>query len=285
MKELASKVCVITGAANGIGFALAQAFAEEHMNIVLADIDSKALQAAVSRIRGFGTEAIGVIADVSDAAAVQHLAEATQKEFGTVDLLCNNAGLFCAAASAWEHSAESWERSISVNLHGVINGLNSFVPIMLRHGREGHIVNVASLAGHRVQPFFAPYHVTKFGVTALTESLALELEFLDAKVGVSLICPGLTHTNILSDETEANMPISNSEQNEINQRLQSVIKKGIVGGMPAEEVARKTVDAVRSNKFYVFTHERSVARLKTRFDRIIAGSNPALDDEIRNRFN
>ena len=174
MKELRGKVAVVTGAASGIGRALAGRFAAEGMKVVLADVEGPALAKAESELRAGGATVLAVAADVARAEAVDALAARTLEAFGGVHVLCNNAGVYASGLS-WERPLADWEWVLGVNLWGVIHGVRAFVPIMLRQGSEAHIVNTASVAGLISGPFSAPYNVSKYGVVALSESLHYEL--------------------------------------------------------------------------------------------------------------
>ena len=165
------QTAVVTGAANGIGLAMARRFLDSGLRVVLADRDSDALDVAVSQL---GDGALGVPTDVADAASVVALAARVAEVFGDVHVLCNNAGVIGPGRS-WETSAASGRGSLSVNLDGVVNGLRSFVPAMLAHGAPCHVVNTASGAGLFVAPSFSAYCVSKAAVVALSESLAAEI--------------------------------------------------------------------------------------------------------------
>src|SRR5262245_34708822 len=174
MKEFTGKVAVVTGAASGIGRALAERFARAGMKVVLADVETGALEEAAREIRATGAPTLAVRTDVSKAADVEGLARATLDAFGAVHILCNNAGV-ALGGPCWMHTVADWEWVLGVNLWGVIHGVRVFTPIMLSQGGEGHIVNTASLAGLFSGPGSAIYNVTKHGVVTLSETLSQEL--------------------------------------------------------------------------------------------------------------
>ena len=149
MKEFKGKTVVVTGAASGIGYALAERFAVEKMNVVLADIEQDALDAAVAKISDLGVEAVGIAVDVMDKNSVQSLAKKSIDAFGNIHILCNNAGVAPPAIDEpiWEHEQNAWDWVMGVNFYGVLYGLQSFVPHMLEHKEEGHVLNTVSLAG------------------------------------------------------------------------------------------------------------------------------------------
>src|SRR3954453_6260602 len=197
MDSFQGKVAVVTGGASGIGRALAETFAGEGMQIVLADVQPEPLARVERALRDRGARVLAVQTDVSQAADVEALAAKTLEAFGAVHVVCNNAGV-AVGKTTWEHTVADWEWVLGVNLWGVIHGIRTFVPIMLEQGTEGHIVNTASVAGLLASGFKPSYDVSKFGVVALSESLYRELEAIQAKVKVSVLCPGLVKTNIMA---------------------------------------------------------------------------------------
>ncbi|MDC0421993.1 SDR family NAD(P)-dependent oxidoreductase [Hellea sp.] len=280
MKNLSGKTAVITGAAQGIGFALAQQCAAEGMKIVMTDIADDVLQISLTAITETGADAIAVKADVSKLEDWEKLKKNTLEAFGSIDVLINNAGILGVPATSWEQRQKDWDLALGVNLHGVINGIRTFIPLMRESGDKGHIVNVASVAGHVVQPFTAPYHVTKFGVTALTESLFHELDILGSNIGVTLVCPGFTKTNILSGE---NLPFVD-EDDEQMKHIRTAFTGGVEGGISADAVAEQTVQAIKDNRFYVFTSPGTIDYAEKRFNHIVRGEQPGLGEALRSRF-
>src|SRR5215469_10915747 len=208
MQEFPDKVAVVTGAASGIGFALAERFAREGMKVVLADVEGDALARAEAELRGRGATVRAVRTDVRQAGEVAALAEQTLAAFGGVHVVCNNAGVV-VFKSAWEHTLADWEWVLGVNLWGVIHGVRTFVPIMLRQGTEGHIVNTASMGGLVTGPFFGSYIVSKHGVVALSEVLALELARIGAPVKVSVLCPNVVRTNLMDSARNRPLALTN----------------------------------------------------------------------------
>ena len=201
MDELHGKVGVVTGAGSGIGRAVALAFAHDGMKVVLADIQADALDDAVAEVTATGAEAIGVVTDVSDAAAIEALAAATIDAYGAVHVVHNNAGVVTAGPLE-TLTDDDWNWVLGVDLWSVIYGIRTFLPL-IREAGEGHIVNTASTAGLQANPNIGPYNVAKFGVVALTETLALELG-PEAAINASVLCPGAINTRIV--ESERNRP-------------------------------------------------------------------------------
>ena len=190
LPDLRGKIAVVTGGASGIGKGIATQLIAEGMRVIIADIGRGALEKTAAEL---GATAIG--ADVSDAGSVAALAERAVAEFGTVHVVCNNAGVGPMAPVA-DLTMADWDWIVGVNLYGVIHGVQTFLPILKNNPDGGHIANTASMAGLVAPPRMAAYCVTKFGVVALTEVLATELAADGSKVGVSVLCPGTVRTNI-----------------------------------------------------------------------------------------
>src|SRR5215831_13355553 len=188
MKEFKGKVAVVTGAASGIGRALAEGCVREGMKVVLADVEVESLTKTEASMKAAGATVLAVRTDVSQARDIEALAQKTLDAFGAVHLLCNNAGVW-TGASIWESTIADWEWVLGVNLWGVIHGVRFFVPVMLAQDTECHIVNTASIAGLIAYPGAGIYKVTKHGVVTLSETLYYELAERGAKVHVSILCP------------------------------------------------------------------------------------------------
>jgi NAD(P)-dependent dehydrogenase (short-subunit alcohol dehydrogenase family) len=196
MRDLAGRTAVVTGAASGIGRSLARRLASEQMNVVVADVEVDALDSAASGLRARAAGAIlAVPTDVSDAKAVDRLAERAYTEFGAVHVLCNNAGVFHGGL-IWECTPEDFEWTLAVNLWGILHATRSFVPRMIERGEPGHIVNTVSMAGLATTAYCAPYEVSKFAAAAATECLAHDLAASGAPIAASLLCPGSVDTAI-----------------------------------------------------------------------------------------
>ena len=287
MKDLSKRVAVVTGAASGIGYALAERFADEGMRVVLADVEEKALAMASDKLAARGAAALAVRTDVANPADVQALAEATLARFGAVHVLCNNAGVGGDVAPVWELPLESWRWVLDVNFWGVVHGVRTFVPIMLRQDGEGHIVNTASMAGHLSMPLLGPYHATKFAVVSLTESLHYELALANAKLKASVLCPGFVRTNIM--ESERNRPAhlrTAVPPAEVSQALRSAFQSVVAAGIAPSVVAERVLEAIREERFYVFPHPEMLAAVRHRMETLLAQRNPTLQmpDEMRQHF-
>ena len=201
MQQFEGKVAVVTGAASGIGFALAERAAAEGMTVVLCDIEAGPVEVAAETLRQRGAKVRTRRVDVSKEAEVEAAAEAIFAEFGAVNLLCNNAGVLNKERPTWEQSAADWQWVFSVNVMGVVHGIRAFVPRMLASGEEGHIVNTGSMAGLVTGGMgTSVYDASKHAVVSLSESLYRDLAIRTAKVSASVLCPGAVTTQIFAAE-------------------------------------------------------------------------------------
>jgi NAD(P)-dependent dehydrogenase (short-subunit alcohol dehydrogenase family) len=272
MKELRGKVAVVTGGASGIGFALARRFCAEGMKVVVADVEPPALAEAARQLRSEGADVLDVVTDVSQADEVEALAEKTVAHYGGVNVICNNAGV-AVGGTAWDISLGEWEWVLGVDLWGVIHGVRSFVPRILRAG-EGHVVNTASMAGLLGLYTSPPYAVAKFGVVALSESLYIQLQTAGVPVGVSVLCPAWVRTRI--NESDRNRPFSAGPSAAIDEEVRVSMKHVIDSGMGPDEVADKVLVAIRSGQLYVLPHddEAWLDRIRMRTAAIVDRRNP-----------
>ena len=279
MKDFKDKVAVITGAASGIGLAMAERCAAEGMQLVLADIEPKSLDSACSRFEADGTRVLGVRTDVSDAGAVDRLAQATLERFGGAHLVFNNAGV-CVTGSLWECSLHDLRWSMDVNLWGVIHGIRSFVPILLEQGEPGHVVNTASMAGVTATPYLDIYTATKHAVMALSECLYKELVLLDTPVRASVVCPGLINTRIMqSDRNRPGDPSQDPERREASaggQTIATFLDDGTSGGgWEPPVVADAILDGVREERFYIIPAQAEIKdAMYERLDQLRDAANP-----------
>jgi NAD(P)-dependent dehydrogenase (short-subunit alcohol dehydrogenase family) len=275
MESFEGKVAVITGAASGIGRAMVDRFGAAGMKVVLADIEKAALDEAVAAVTAAGVDAIGVPTDVSDGAAVEALRDAALDRYGAIHVACNNAGVG-TGGKIWEQTVEDWQWVLGVNLWGVIHGVRTFVPVMLRQG-EGHIVNTASMAGLTSPPFMGIYNVTKHGVVTLSETLHAELQLETADVGVSVLCPGWVNTNLA--DAERNRPGQSSFSEAVSEgggSLRDVLSGLLATGLDPAAVAELVFEAVRDGRFYVLTHPEWNVMISNRTDNIVNGQDPRL---------
>jgi NAD(P)-dependent dehydrogenase (short-subunit alcohol dehydrogenase family) len=276
MKEFKDKVAVITGAASGIGRALAERCVHEGMRVVLADVEVAALTETEASLKASGATVLAVRTDVSQARDIEALAKQTWAVFGAVHLLCNNAGVAGTAAPVWESTRADWEWVLGVNLWGVIHGVRVFVPLMLAQETECHIVNTASMAGLISCPGLAAYKVSKHGVVTLSETLHHELAERGTKVKVSVLCPGVVNTRIL--ESARNRPghLPTTEPLDPASRAGwEALHQLVPAGMPPGQVAAAVFAALRKDQFYIFTHPEDKAAVRTRMEDILQERNPS----------
>jgi NAD(P)-dependent dehydrogenase (short-subunit alcohol dehydrogenase family) len=274
MKEFKDKVAVITGAASGIGRALADRCVQNGMKAVLADVDTESLTKAEESLRAAGATVLAVRTDVSQAREVEALAQKTLDAFGSVHLLFNNAGVATEAA-IWESSVAEWEWVLGVNLWGMIHGVRVFVPIMLAQETECHIVNTASMAGLLSGPGLGAYKVTKHGAVALSETLFHELAERGSKVKVSVLCPGIVNTRIM--ESARNCPAYMPTTRPLGLASAArwdALRQLVPVGMPSVQVADAVFEALQKDQFYILTHPEGKESVRTRMEDVLQERNP-----------
>jgi len=255
--ELKDKTAVITGGASGIGFATAQRFAASGANIVLGDIEDAPLAAAIARLKDDGANVIGVKTDVAKEDDVLALRDAALAEFSAVHVIFNNAGV--AAGPTIGTPLKVWDWVMGVNVNGIVNGINAFVPLLLEQN-EGHVINTASLAGLGGVPGMGAYCASKFATVGITESLYHEIQMRGANVGVSALCPGFVKTRIF--ESQRNMPnelISYNESADV-QAVNNLGAQAVNAGIDVSIVAEAIEKAVRENQFWILTHFKAAIR-------------------------
>ena len=277
MKDFKDKVAVITGAANGIGFGIAERCAQLGMKVVLAGINAENLASAEEKLKSTGATLLCVRTDVSKREDIEALAQKTLDAFGTVHLLVNNAGVG-AGTSIWESTWEDWEWVMGVNLWGVINGIKVFTPLMLAQDTDAHIINVASVAGLLPSHPSASYQVTKHAVVALSENLYYSLAKRNAKVKVSLLCPGWVKTSILNSGRNRPPELQN-KSNEIpitpeNAADYRRMQEALEAGMSIQEFADHVFKAIEDEQFYVLSHLEHIPDIKERMENILQQKNP-----------
>ncbi len=278
MQQFKDRVAVITGAASGIGRSLAERCVQEGMKVVLADVEEAALAQTAQELKAAGATLLAVRTDVSRADDLEALAQQTLAAFGAVHLLANNAGVG-AGSTIWDSTLADWEWVIGVNLWGVIHGLRTFVPIMLAQNTEAHIVNTASVAGLLPYHPGASYQVTKHAVVALSEQLYYSLAMQQAKIKVSVLCPGWVNTRIMDSERNRprelqNEPLAVPPSPELVAAVQSM-RDAAQAGLPPRQVADQVFDAIRKEQFYILTHPEYNAAIQQRVENILQQRNPA----------
>lgn len=281
MREFGGRTAVVTGGGSGIGEALARRFARAGMKIVVADVDASAAGRVCAALASEGYTAMPVRTDVADAASVESLAELAYAEYGSVDLLCNNAGVVPSGRhrAVWEYPLEDWRWALDVNLMGVVHGMRSFVPRMLARNTQGHIVNTASVAGLVSGSGSAAYSAAKHAVVRITEALYASLRERGAPIGVTVLCPGLVATRIY--ESERNRPEGLRPATGIaaeTPELQAIAAGLYSSALQPSEVAEQTYDAVCENRLYLITTNRFDDAIRERFDAVLARRNPEFSD-------
>src|SRR5436190_13038454 len=266
MKDLKGRVAVVTGAASGLGRAMALAFADQGMHVALGDVaETSDVFAAV---QAKGVSALSMKLDVSNAAEVEAFAAMVERDLGPAFLVCNNAGVSPLGA-AWETSVGDWQWILGVNLWGVIHGIRSFVPRLMKRN-VGHVVNTASVAGLINPPGSGAYNVTKHAVVALSETLHHDLRERGSGVGVSVLCPAYVPTGIADSERTRPAGLEATVKTPETIARQQMLKKAVASGrLSADDVARAVVQAVKEERFYILTHPRIKGAIGARFEDIL----------------
>jgi len=280
VKEFKDRVAVVTGAASGIGRALAESFAGAGMKVVLSDVEEVALAAAADALKLTGAEVLAVQADVSKPDQVEELARISVDTFGGVHVLCNNAGVAVGGVATWQSTLDDWRWILGVNLMGVIHGIRSFIPRMLEQDSEGHIVNTASVAGLVTAGGNGLYSVTKHAVVSLSESIYNELAALGAKLKVSVLCPGWVNTGLI--DSDRNRPpglgdVATPEiPPELAEAMQEMMRKILEGGLEPKQVAELVLDSIREERFYVLPHPEWNHMIEHRMTNILEQREPSV---------
>jgi len=260
-------VAVVTGAAGGIGLALARRCLAEGMKVVLSDVHPGDLERAAQGLPE--SEILSVVADVARPEQVERLAELTLKRFGAVHLLVNNAGVG-AGGSPLESTPNDWEWVMGVNFWGVVAAAKVFVPLLLSQGEPAHILNTASLAGLLAYHPSVCYHVSKHAVVALSESLRDSLR--DSCIGVLVLCPGYVNTRILS--SSRNRPEHLRDEDRPPPRHLRLLQASLRKGLAPEEVAERALEGMREGRFYLFTHPEMLAGVEENLRDLLQLRNP-----------
>jgi NAD(P)-dependent dehydrogenase (short-subunit alcohol dehydrogenase family) len=273
MQSFAGKVAVVTGAANGIGLAIARRCAQERMRLVLADVEAERLHAVCDELGEGGAAVLAVPTDVSEFAQVQRLAAHARESFGRVDLLCNIAGVG-VDGQLWTQPLEEWRWIFGVNFWGIVHGIQAFVPLMLAQGGPSHVVNMASVAGLDSGAGFGAYRASKHAAVSLSETLHHELRALGSSIQVSVLCPGLVRTRILEEGLRGRpggvAAGSSAPEDTPVRRRREAFAAGLAAAMEPEVVADRLFAALRAESLHVLTHSGSARAVVARF-RLILG--------------
>jgi len=284
--SLSGTTAVVTGAASGIGRAMVERFAHEGMSVVLADIEPEALAETTAKLVADGADAIGVPTDVTDVASVQALCDAARDRFGNIHVLCNNAGVGPPAEpQLWLNTPNDWRWTFEVNVFGVVNGLNVFMPHLVEHGEPGHVINTSSPDGGIVaMPSAGVYASSKAAVVTLTECLAYQLAELDSPIGASVLLPsgGLLLTGLWTADRnrpvalERERPRSRPGMTAESFREMMAAQGRDIPIMPLEQVASWAVDGILANRFWLLPDGLMDAEVRARAEAIIDRQRPYL---------
>ena len=265
MKEFEGKTAIVTGAASGIGLGLAEKFAKERMQVVMADVEEEALNKAVEKLKKHQYRVMGISADVLIQESMKELFDKSIEAYGNIHILCNNAGIGANSGNKpiREINKSDWDWSLGVNFYGVLHGLQTFVPHMIDHGEEGHIVTTVSLAG--LLPGAGTYGVSKHAALALTQGLNRDLIARDSKINSSVLCPGFVNTNIMNSERNRPQHLVSNNQIDTNDQQLEIFNFLLKNGKEPNEIADIVFKGIKDNIFYILTH-------------------PAWDESLRNHF-
>ena len=270
--DFRGKTAFVTGGASGIGLSMARAFGHAGMNVVLADIDTKAAAAAAERLAGEQIKAVSVRCDVTERAGVRAAALEAVAAFGKVHIVCNNAGV-ATGGPIGTVPEKDWDWIIDVNLKGVVYGTETFLPLIRSHGEGGHIVNTASMAGMVSPPGMEPYCATKFAVVAMTEGWAAQLA--PENIGVSALCPGFVRTRIHESGRARQDKYGGVGEVDALGNGPSEAAQAVLSGIDPDVVGQRVLEAIRAGETYIFTHPNMREFVQARFAGIMAGFDGA----------
>jgi NAD(P)-dependent dehydrogenase (short-subunit alcohol dehydrogenase family) len=282
--DFKQKTAVLTGAGSGFGLEMARLGAQMGMNLVLADVQQDALDAAAAEAQALGAQVLAIKVDVSQADQVEALGQATLARFGAPHLVFNNAGV-ASGGLIWENTAADWAWVFGVNLMGVAHGVRVFTPMMLAAAQadpayRGHIVNTASMAGLLNAPNMGVYNASKHAVVSLTETLYQDLALVTDQVSASVLCPYFVPTGI--SQSHRNRPrnqpgVSMSAKPTQSQMISQAMSDKAVGSskVSAVEVAKMMFAAVAAKQFYIYSHPQMLSGVQTRLEDVVQVRNPS----------
>ena len=279
ISDFQGKTAVLTGAGSGFGLECARIGAKLGMNLVLVDVQQDALDKAQAELEAAGAPVLARKVDVSSAEQMEALAQAVQQRFGAPHFVFNNAGV-ASGGLVWENSVKDWEWVLGVNVWGVIHGVRLFTPMMLAAAKadpsyQGHIVNTASMAGLLTPPNMGVYNVSKHAVVSLSETLYQDLKLVTDQVSASVLCPYFVPTGI--SQSHRNKPAELAGEKPTQSQLigQAMSDKAVSSGkITAAQVAEMVFHAMRHDQFYIYSHPKALGNAQSRFDTIVAGTNP-----------
>lgn len=280
MKDFLGKVAVITGAGNGFGVEFAKECAMREMNVVIADINSEDLKRTENMLADMGAEVVSIPTDVSIYEEVENLANKSIEKFGSVDLLFNNAGVV-VPGPVWELPVNDWDWIMSVNVNGIAYGLKAFIPIMLKQDTPCHIVNTASVAGLLTTPNMAAYHTSKHATVALSESVNYGMQAMDAKIKMSVFCPGFVQTNLHESDRQRpdRFKMDTDEPYYRSKTYQDGLARArhvINTGIPIDSIGQSVFTAIEEERFYILTHPQYNPIIGKRVKDMLEGVIPSV---------
>ena len=276
MGDFEGKIAVITGAASGIGRAIAHTCAQERMKIVLADIDEKALYNLENELALTGIELLALTIDVSKKEDILRLADLTIETFGRVDLLFNNAGVE-SGSLLWNTPIEEWEWVLNVNLWGVIHAIRVFIPLMLKQPKKCYIINTASRVGLESGPGMGSYRISKHALVSLSETLYHELKLVNSNIQVSVLCPGYVQTQLYNSHRNAPEQVNQNKSNgliPIESMIERMNMNAMINGMAPNDIAAAAFEGIRNGDFYILTDSDSKNSVQQRMDDILHDRMP-----------
>jgi NAD(P)-dependent dehydrogenase (short-subunit alcohol dehydrogenase family) len=279
--DFKNKTAVLTGAGSGFGLECARIGAKLGMNLVLADVQQDALDAAAAELQAAGANVLAMRVDVSNAAEMDALGAATLARFGAPHFVFNNAGVG-SGGLIWENTVKDWEWVLGVNLMGVVHGVRVFTPMMLQAAKtdpayQGHIVNTASMAGLVNAPNMGVYNVSKHAVVALSETLYQDLAVVTDQLGASVLCPFFVPTGISQSHRNRPAELKTAGARPTQSQLigQAMSDKAVGSGkITAAEVAQMVFDAMAANRFYIYSHPKAIGSVQTRLEDVLQARNP-----------